>query len=33
LVVDSKTGEAVYEWRDPGICAVTNFEEVLKKLS
>eukprot|EP00797_Seminavis_robusta_P016100 Sro23_g016100.1 n/a (202) ;mRNA; r:156870-157475 len=33
LVVDSKTGETLYEWKDPGICAVTNFEEVLKKLS
>jgi AhpC/TSA antioxidant enzyme len=33
LVVDSKTGESVYEWRDPGICAVTNFEDVIKKLS
>jgi len=33
LVVDSKTGEALYEWKDPGICAVTNFEDVIKKLS
>lgn len=33
LVVDSKTGEAVYEWKDPGICAVTNFEDVIKELS
>lgn len=33
LVVDSKSGETVYEWKDPGICAVTNFEDVIKKLS
>lgn len=32
LIVDSKTGEALYEWKDPGICAVTNFEDVIKKL-
>jgi AhpC/TSA antioxidant enzyme len=23
---------SVYEWRDPGICAVANFEDMLKKL-
>lgn len=33
VIVDAKTGEAVYEWKDPGICAVVNFEEVLEKLS
>lgn len=33
LVVDSKTGDAIYEWKDPGICAVANFEDVIKKLS
>jgi AhpC/TSA antioxidant enzyme len=31
LVVDS-TGEVLYEWKDPGICAVANFEDILKKL-
>ena len=30
LVVEN--GKAVYEWRDPGICAVANFEDMLKKL-
>lgn len=33
LIVDSKTGESLYEWKDPGICAVTNFEDVIKELS
>lgn len=32
VIYDNKTGEAVYEWRDPGICAVANFEDILKKL-
>lgn len=32
VVVDCETNEALYEWRDPGICAVANFEDVLKKL-
>ena len=31
VVVDG-AGKAVYEWRDPGICAVANFEDILKKL-
>jgi AhpC/TSA antioxidant enzyme len=31
LVVDS-TGDVLYEWKDPGICAVANFEDILKKL-
>ena len=31
LVVEN--GKPIYEWRDPGICAVANFEDVLKKLS
>lgn len=30
LVVDND--KAVFEWRDPGICAVANFESMLKKL-
>lgn len=25
-------GKVLYEWRDPGICAVANFEEMLEKL-
>jgi hypothetical protein len=33
VVVDSKTGETLYEWKDPGICAVANFEDIVKKLS
>jgi len=32
LVVDSNTEEELFRWRDPGICAVTNFEDVLKKI-
>jgi hypothetical protein len=31
IVVDND--EAVFEWRDPGICAVANFEDIIKKLS
>ena len=31
LIVEN--GEKVlYEWKDPGICAVANFEDILKKL-
>jgi hypothetical protein len=32
IVVDCETGDAICEWRDPGICAVANFEDILKKL-
>jgi hypothetical protein len=32
LVVDSNTEKELFRWRDPGICAVTNFEDVLKKI-
>lgn len=32
VVVDSATGESIYEWKDPGICAVANFEDILKKV-
>jgi len=32
VVVDCASGEAVFEWKDPGICAVANFEDILKKL-
>lgn len=33
LVVESSTGKDLFRWRDPGICAVTNFEDILKKIS
>jgi len=33
VVVDSKSGKVIYEYRDPGICAVANFEDMLEKLS
>jgi len=32
IVYDTAAGEAIYEWRDPGICAVANFEDILKKV-
>lgn len=32
IVVDCKGGETLYEWKDPGICAVANFEDILSKL-
>ena len=31
VVVDGK-GDAIFEWKDPGICAVANFEDILAKL-
>jgi hypothetical protein len=30
LIVDDD--KMVYEWRDPGICAVANFESIMKKI-
>lgn len=30
IVVDK--GETIFEWKDPGICAVVNFESMVKKL-
>lgn len=24
--------KAIYEWKDPGICAVANFEDIMKKV-
>jgi hypothetical protein len=30
VVVDN--GQVLFEWRDPGICAVANFEDLLKKI-
>jgi hypothetical protein len=32
IVVDSVSGETLFKWRDPGICAVANFEDIVKKL-
>jgi hypothetical protein len=32
LVTNDQTGEVLYEYRDPGICAVANFETILKKV-
>lgn len=32
IVVDGSTLETVYDWKDPGICAVANFEDIIKKL-
>ena len=31
VIVDS-SGNEVFTWRDPGICAVANFEDILKKV-
>lgn len=31
ILIDSD-GTPIFEWRDPGICAVANFEDILKKL-
>jgi hypothetical protein len=30
LIVDND--KAVFEWKDPGICAVANFEDIMKKI-
>jgi hypothetical protein len=30
LIVDN--GQAVFEWKDPGVCAVANFEEIMRRL-
>ena len=32
IVVDGSTLETVYDWKDPGICAVANFEDIVKKI-
>lgn len=32
IVVDGTTLETLYEWKDPGICAVANFEDIVAKL-
>eukprot|EP00571_Detonula_confervacea_P010357 CAMPEP_0172301486 /NCGR_PEP_ID=MMETSP1058-20130122/3373_1 /TAXON_ID=83371 /ORGANISM="Detonula confervacea, Strain CCMP 353" /LENGTH=304 /DNA_ID=CAMNT_0013011625 /DNA_START=25 /DNA_END=939 /DNA_ORIENTATION=+ len=31
IVCDDR-GNSIYEWRDPGICAVANFEDILAKI-
>ncbi|KAL7542392.1 hypothetical protein ACHAXR_011742 [Thalassiosira sp. AJA248-18] len=31
IVADEK-GQPIYEWKDPGICAVANFEDILDKI-
>jgi len=32
VVFDTTNDEVVFEWKDPGICAVANFEDILKKI-
>jgi len=32
VVFDPNTGEDLFQWRDPGICAVANFEDILLKV-
>jgi len=32
IVIDGKTLETIYDWKDPGICAVANFEDIVKEL-
>ena len=32
IVIDCKTEEKLFSWRDPGICAVANFEDILKDI-
>lgn len=31
-VVCDENGEALFEWKDAGICAVANFEDILEKI-
>lgn len=31
-VVCDENGNAIFEWKDPGICAVANFEDILEKI-
>ena len=33
VVVDSSSGKTIYEYKDLGICAVANFEDMLEKLA
>ena len=32
LIIDSTNNNVLYEWKDPGICAVANFEDIMKKI-
>jgi len=32
IVVDGSNLEILYEWKDPGICAIANFEDIVNKL-
>lgn len=32
LVIDSNTEKQLCRWRDPGICAVSNFDDILKNI-
>jgi len=32
VVVERASGNVLFEWKDPGICAVANFEDILKKI-
>lgn len=32
IVVDGSTDDTLFEWKDPGICAVANFEDMIIKL-
>ena len=31
-VVVDENGKPIFEWKDPGICAVANFEDILDKI-
>jgi hypothetical protein len=33
VVIDCETEKELFRWRDPGICAVANFEDILKEIS
>ena len=33
VVFDTEKGESIFEWKDPGICAVANFEDILQELA
>mmetsp|Transcript_42620 Transcript_42620/g.51157 ORF Transcript_42620/g.51157 Transcript_42620/m.51157 type:complete len:307 (+) Transcript_42620:36-956(+) len=33
VIVKRATGEVVFEFKDPGICAVANFEDILEKMT
>ena len=32
VIVDAQSGEIAYEWKDPGICSVANFENMFSSL-